>query len=215
MIWACALGGFPTLTVAVAPQLLPTNAVAAKLVAAVAMLQARHVIASDEIVAPLRALLPATVVTAMTALDKAAPVSIDSAMQPLPRVLPPIASEDVLFFQLTSGSTGVPQVIPETHRAVIAHIRQTAQRHGALPHTETSLNWLPLDHVVPMLTLHLADVYLPSCVQLPTDEVISDPLLWLRTMAEHNVTHSWAPNFGFKLVVAALRGAGGDHCVSW
>ena len=43
----------------------------------------------------------------------------------------------------------------------------------------------------------MADVYLGrAAVQLPTSEVIEEPLLWLRTMAEHRVTHSWTPNFG-------------------
>ena len=60
-----------------------------------------------------------------------------------------------------------------------------------------------------MVTYHLADVYLGrSAIQLPTAEVIADPLLWLRTMARFRVSHSWAPNFGFKLVAAALREAG-------
>ena len=67
-----------------------------------------------------------------------------------------------------------------------------------------TLNWLPFDHVVPMLTYHLADVYLQRvAVQVPTAEVVGDPLLWLRTMSAHRVTHSWAPNFGFKLVAQA------------
>ena len=44
-----------------------------------------------------------------------------------------------------------------------------------------------------------------QAVQLPTADVVDDPLLWLRCMSRFGVTHSWAPNFGFKLVVAALR----------
>ena len=56
---------------------------------------------------------------------------------------------------------------------------------------------------------HLADVYLGrSSIQIPTSDVLADPVLWPRTMAAHRVSHSWAPNFGFRLVVAALREAG-------
>ena len=60
-----------------------------------------------------------------------------------------------------------------------------------------------------MLTFHLCDVYLQRAgVQLPTAEVIAEPLKWIATMAAYRVTHSWAPNFGFKLVVAAARASG-------
>ena len=81
--------------------------------------------------------------------------------------------------------------------------------------SDITCNWLPFDHVVPMLTYHLADVYLGrAAVQLPTSDVIAEPLLWLRTMAVQHVTHSWSPNFGFKLVADALQGtcAPGHKC---
>ena len=70
-----------------------------------------------------------------------------------------IGADDVLFLQLTSGSTGVPKAIQITHRGVIAHVRGSQIVCGYQP-GETSLNWLPFDHVVPMLTFHLRDVYL-------------------------------------------------------
>ena len=98
-VWACALGGLPSVTVAgaraapppdtslppcrrrraagplpreltrrhllclaaVAPKLTPQNAVAAKLVAAVAQLGVKHVLASDTLLSPLEALLPTSV----------------------------------------------------------------------------------------------------------------------------------------------------------
>ncbi len=34
--------------------------------------------------------------------------------------------------------------------------------------------------------------------------VLSEPLHWLDLMDKHKVTHSWAPNFGFKLVADRL-----------
>ena len=64
-------------------------------------------------------------------------------------------------------------------------------------------------HVVPMLTFHLKDVYLGcTAVQVPTSEVIARPLLWMQLVEEHKVTHSWAPNFGFKLVARAVEKSG-------
>lgn len=73
VVWACALGGFPSLTVAVAPKLVPGNAVVAKLVAAVAQLEARHLVCSDELVVQLQSLLrPSVAIHALGMLDEAA-----------------------------------------------------------------------------------------------------------------------------------------------
>ena len=117
------------------------------------------------------------------------------------------APDDILFYQLTSGSTGTPKCIPEWHAAVISHIRHSAA-HCGLASTDVTLNWLPFDHVVPMLTFHLCDVYLQRhALQLPTAEVIAEPLKWVDVMASWGVTHSWAPIFGFKLVVQAASTA--------
>lgn len=201
-VWGCALGGFPSLTVAIPPKYVAGNAVVQKLLGVIAQVDAHHLLASSANVVPLSALLPASVALHDVAALELAGVE-PGGVEPY-RAAP----GDVLFYQLTSGSTGVPKCIPERHAAIISHIRHSAQDNGYTSEGVT-LNWLPFDHVVPMLTYHLADVYLQRvAVQLPTAEVVGDPLLWLRTMAAHKVTHSWAPNFGFKLVVQADRPPG-------
>ena len=116
----------------------------------------------------------------------------------------------------TGARFGIPKCIPERHRAIISHIRHSIA-HCDYRRDDVTLNWLPFDHVVPMLTYHLKDCHLGcTAVQLPTAHVIADPLLWLRTMTAHKVTHSWAPNFGFKLVAQAIEksGSGLTHDLS-
>jgi len=123
-------------------------------------------------------------------------------------ILPPNnrpAAGDTAFFQLTSGSTGAPKCIEETHAAVLAHVINSSTE-VAYSNSDITLNWLPLDHVVPILTMHLKDVYYGcSSIQLQTGEVISSPLWWIDVMSSDEVTHSWAPNFGFELVNHALE----------
>ena len=202
VFWACALGGITPVTVAVPNQYTPDNASVAKLLGAVNVLSAKLVFTSAAAVPAVAALTPSDVrvVDAATLLD--ASVAATAANDAV------ISGDDVLFYQLTSGSTGTPKCIPERHSAVVSHIRHSAQ-HCSYRSSDVTLNWLPFDHVVPMLTFHLADVYLQrSALQLPTSEVIADPLVWPRVMAERRVTHSWAPNFGFKLVVQAVAAAG-------
>ena len=66
----------------------------------------------------------------------------------------PTASEDIydakpedrVFFQLTSGSTGVPKCIQVTHRGLIAHAHGSAQ-FNQYTHEDSTLNWLAADHV--------------------------------------------------------------------
>ena len=115
------------------------------------------------------------------------------------------------FFQLSSGSTGTPKCIEIHHRGVVAHIHGTGQFNGYRS-DDVSLNWLPLDHVVPILTCHLKDTYL-GCeqVMVETGLIISDRLKWLDLIECYRVTHSWAPNFGFKLVSDRLAQNKGRH----
>ena len=177
-----------------------------KLVGVIEVLSARHVLASSSVVQPLRNLLHASVLVHDLAAIKINGTSVDGRHVRGAALTP----TSVLFYQLTSGSTGTPKCIPERHCAIISHIRHSAQ-HCAYQPSDVTLNWLPFEHVVPMLTYHLADVYLGRlAIQLPTNEVLASPIMWLRAMAKHRVTHSWSPNFGFKLAALAVKNEGLD-----
>jgi acyl-CoA synthetase (AMP-forming)/AMP-acid ligase II len=173
-------------------------------------------VASTSVASSLKALLPSTVTVLSTDdMTRAAAASVAASERVALSSSSSISPDDVVFFQLTSGSTGTPKAIPETHRAVISHIRHSVADCGYRS-SDVTLNWLPFDHVVPMLTFHMKDVYVGcDSVQAPTAEVVGEPLRWLRLIQDHRVTHSWAPNFGFKLIAQALRqrrggGGGGE-----
>ncbi len=114
-------------------------------------------------------------------------------------------ANDVAFLQLTSGSTGTPKIIQISHQGILHQVYAAAE-YNQFEVGDKTLNWLPYDHVVPILTTHLRDVILGlSQYQVPTTSVLSDPLCWLQLMGEYDIQHSWSPNFGFKLVVDALK----------
>ena len=116
-VWGCALGGFPSLTVAIPPKYVAGNAVVQKLLGVIAQVDARHLLASTANVQPLTALLPSHVkLHDVASLDTS---GVEPDAVPIHSAHP----DDVLFFQLTSGSTGTPKCIPERHRAIISHIR--------------------------------------------------------------------------------------------
>jgi acyl-CoA synthetase (AMP-forming)/AMP-acid ligase II/NAD(P)-dependent dehydrogenase (short-subunit alcohol dehydrogenase family) len=202
--WACVLGGITPVNVAVAPSYAERNSIVNKLYNIWKLLEHPVVIASEHLVQPL------------TALERFFPgegFNVQS-VEELKRHQPteniyPSKPEDLVFFQLTSGSTGVPKCIQESHKSVIAHIHGSGQFNGYTA-DDVILNWLPVDHVVPTLTCNLKDVYM-GCqeVQVATNVVIAEPLRWLDLMERHKVTHSWAPNFGFKLVADRLASVEG------
>jgi len=118
-----------------------------------------------------------------------------------------LSADLVAFLQLTSGSTGTPKAIQITHHGILHHVASSARFNG-YSSDDVSLNWLPFDHVVPILTTHLKDVVLGiQQVQLPTTVVLADPVQWLHAMSRYRVTFSWAPNFAFQRIIDALKGS--------
>ena len=205
-LWACILGGIIPVTVAVAPTYDEHHIVTKKLLQVWALLGQPIILASDELVDSIQTIFEATpdVPQALLAIGPLAhysPISEIHASCP----------DDVAFLQLTSGSTGRSKAVQETHKGIITHIHAAQQFNGYQP-TDISLNWLPLDHVVPILTCHFKDIYL-GCqqIEVPTALILNSPLTWLDLLERYQVTHTWSPNFGCQLVNHALEN-GPDRC---
>lgn len=205
-LWACILGGIIPVTVAVAATYDEHNAVVKKLLKVWELLEQPIILASDFLIDSIRNLRRSPVDKALSVLP------IDSLRHHSPASeIHGSCPEDVVFLQLTSGSTGVPKVVQETHRGIITHIHAAQQFNGYQPF-DISLNWLPLDHVVPLLTCHFKDVYL-GCqqVEVPTAIILENPLNWLDLIQRYQVTHTWSPNFAYKLVSDALKQVSERH----
>ena len=206
-LWACILAGITPVTVAVPPSYDAEQLVVKKLVNVWQLLEQPIMLASETLLQPLRKLVEASpVLQALTVM------SITPLRRHPPSVtLLPRDPDAVVFCQLSSGSTGVPKCIQATHRGIITHIHAAAQFNNYHA-TDVTLNWLPVDHVVPLLTCHLKDVYL-GCqqIEIPTNLILANPLVWLDAIERYRVTHTWSPNFGFKLVNDALAKSAGQR----
>lgn len=66
---------------------------------------------------------------------------------------------DCAFIQLSAGSTGGPKLIEERHGSIICHVFASAMEND-YKDSDVLLNWLPFDHVVPILTFHCRSVVL-------------------------------------------------------
>ena len=106
---------------------------------------------------------------------------------------------------LTSGSTGNPKAVVQSHAALLRQLASSAKRLSLTP-DDVSLNWFGFDHVGGIVMFHLRDMAI-GCTQVHahTLAITSNPSRWLDLMDRFRVTISWAPNFAFGLINAAAE----------
>jgi acyl-CoA synthetase (AMP-forming)/AMP-acid ligase II/NADP-dependent 3-hydroxy acid dehydrogenase YdfG/acyl carrier protein len=208
--WACVLGGIIPITVARPATYDRKSSVLSKLWNTWELLERPPILSSARLL-PLLANVPALY---HERGDEAGFVLLrfeDLAGSAPAEDLYAAAPDEVVFHQLSSGSTGIPKCIQETHRGILHHVHAVKVFNG---HTEddVDLNWLPFDHVVPTLTSHVKDVCLGlRQVQVRTEVILAEPLRWLELLETYRVTHGWSPNFAYKLVCDALSRAPHRH----
>ncbi|AJR06626.1 type I polyketide synthase [Photobacterium gaetbulicola] len=197
--WGCVLAGRSSLTVMLAPDYHGDDIHQNKLGQAISVLEPEFVLCCDEGAKRIG--------EAVEILAGAELLNVSEQLRfTTQHILAPAPIEAVcpLFYQLTSGSTGEAKVIPITETAVLDQIyavNQFCGYHG----NHVSLNWLPFDHVIALLAAHIHDVYLGrQQVHLATPLVLADPLYWLRQLEHYRVSHCFAPNFAFRLVLEQL-----------
>ncbi|KUI98279.1 non-ribosomal peptide synthetase [Vibrio sp. MEBiC08052] len=206
VLWGCILAGVHPITVAVPPVYHPDQNIVKKLFNIWSLLDKPVVITTPDYyteVAELSLVMAMEGLRVFSSDNLIKNGSSDVYAERTPR--------DIVFLQLSSGSTGISKCIPETSRSIISHA-QGEQIYNGVCDKNITLNWLPMDHVVPLLTCHLKDVYL-GCEQLHVDTgyILSDPLRWLDLIDTYRVTHTWAPNFGFRLVSEQLSEGTSKH----
>lgn len=197
--WACVLGGAQPIPVAVPASDDGDDKDLGKLVNAWPALALSRVLSSRAHAVSVDAL-------ARLLGDAAVPVLWLETLQAAEH--PPVpeadwhapSADDTALLLLTSGSTGLPKAVIQSHAALVARSAATAQRFG-FDAGVVSFNWMPLDHVGGLVMYHLLDVYLGARqIQCATRVVLEQPLRWLEWMSRHRVTSTWAPNFAYALV---------------
>jgi acyl-CoA synthetase (AMP-forming)/AMP-acid ligase II/NAD(P)-dependent dehydrogenase (short-subunit alcohol dehydrogenase family)/acyl carrier protein len=114
--------------------------------------------------------------------------------------------DDLAILLLTSGSTGNPKAVMQTHQSILKRSFATIQMNQ-FTSQDISLNWMPLDHVGGIVMFHIRDVCL-ACQQIhvATEFILGQPLRWLDLIDRFRATITWAPNFAYGLVNNSLDG---------
>ena len=112
---------------------------------------------------------------------------------------------DVAFYVLSSGSTGLSKAVELTHGNLLSRAIGTNLLCGS-HQSDVILSWLPFDHIGNISAYHISPVLEGSkLVYAQKEFVLARPLRWLDLIDKHRVTHGWAPNFAFALVSKALK----------
>jgi amino acid adenylation domain-containing protein/non-ribosomal peptide synthase protein (TIGR01720 family) len=110
----------------------------------------------------------------------------------------PATTDDIAFIQFSSGSTGNPKGVVLKHANLIANIFSALPTHNNITE-DRRLSWMPLTHDLGLIFFHLYPVALGAQhFLMPTDLFIRHPLLWLQKVSEHRATITGSPNFGYK-----------------
>lgn len=199
-VWACLLGGITCVTVTAPPSFDARNPVLDKLMHAWRALGRPPVITDDATVDAVAGLRDLYGEPALTWLSVA-----ELEICPDDGDVHPADPADVAILALSSGSTGQPKIIQVTHRAVVENALSARQVDLIRP-GETSFNWLPFDHVAPLVMYLLRDVVLGcDSIHAPTGYIAEQPLRWLDVLSKYRVHHTWSANFAYRLIADALR----------
>lgn len=195
--WGCVLGGFVPVPISLAPTYNQVNSTVSKLQNAWQMLNRPIVLTSAGLVSVIRSL------SELLNLENFQVETVDDLRGCDPdRNWHVSQPDDLAILLLTSGSTGIPKAVMQSHRSLLSRSAATAQINN-FTSNDVSLNWFPLDHVGGLVMFHLRDVYL-GCRQIhaSTAMVLQEPLRWLDWIDRYKTTITWAPNFAYGLINA-------------
>jgi len=140
--------------------------------------------------------------------------SLDGSAAP---AFAPPALDEVAFVQFTSGSVSSPKGVAITHANLAANIDAINGPAGlATTDTDVAVSWLPLNHDMGLVGMALGALYVARpCVLMRPHAFVRRPVEWLRAIARHRGTVSFAPNFAFDLCVRRVKDLDGLDLSSW
>ncbi|QLE40078.1 SDR family NAD(P)-dependent oxidoreductase [Nostoc sp. C052] len=197
--WACVLGGFVPVPISIAPTYEQVNTTTRKVQNTWQMLGKPLVLTSASLAPKIDSL------SRLLDLENLQFATIDRLRECEPDLnLHQSQPEDLAILFLTSGSTGIPKCVMLNHRNLLSMTAGTILMND-FSSEDSTLNWMPLDHVGALVFLSIMAVDL-GCQQIhvPTNLIVQNPLLWLDLIDSHQATISWAPNFAFSLICDAF-----------
>jgi acyl-CoA synthetase (AMP-forming)/AMP-acid ligase II/thioesterase domain-containing protein/acyl carrier protein len=111
---------------------------------------------------------------------------------------------DLAILMLTSGSTGNSKAVMLSHGNILCSLAAKADRLELAFGENTTMNWISFDHVAAIEGHLLPLVIGATQLQVAPQFVLADPLHFLRLIEAYQVGLTFAPNFLFGQINAAV-----------
>lgn len=195
--WACIMLGAVPVPLAPATAYEKDNPVAKNILMTRTLLGKRHILVQKEWVEKLSNLLKNNDDTSDCLIPIPGETELNSSEN---FISEECKLKDTAVVLLTSGSTGQAKGVHLSHENILASIASTSIV-TSLKEDDIILNWLPLDHPGPLIrTLIRPHFCGADTIQVATQEILKEPLLWLDLIEKYKATNVWAPNFAFNLL---------------
>ncbi|WP_103071997.1 non-ribosomal peptide synthetase [Aquimarina sediminis] len=117
----------------------------------------------------------------------------------------PASSSDLVFIQFSSGSTGSPKGVMNKQDNILYNL-QNSIKHLNIQSSDKFLGWMPLTHDMGLVFFHLLPLAINAQQYLiPPIVFLTYPELWVKSLANHQITVSGSPNFGYKYALDNLE----------
>ncbi|AGF54203.1 thioester reductase-like protein [Clostridium saccharoperbutylacetonicum] len=108
--------------------------------------------------------------------------------------------EKPCLIMFTSGSTGIPKGVMLNQRNIFARTLCEIEMYN-FDENEIDLNWMTLTHAAGLIWTHIRDMYLNMLqIQVKSEVILNEPLMWIDLLNEYKATITWAPNFAYSLI---------------
>lgn len=112
---------------------------------------------------------------------------------------PSVKPDDVAFIQFSSGSTGSPKGVMNTHKNIIANCYSMAVS-GNVTKSDRFGSWLPLTHNMGLVTFHILPLIKGvSQFIMSTEVFLRTPYRWMESAGKYKTTVTGSPNFGLRM----------------
>jgi len=198
--WACILGGIVAVPLAYPTSFVQENNSLTKLKGIWEQLDKPSILSEKRFFERLVELEKLLGISGMTVLSSEQIDGHGTSAQHTP------GTGDMLaFIQYSSGSTGKPKGVMLTHRNLLTNIEAIITRMEISPF-ESFLSWMPYSHDMGLIGFHLTPVAARvDQFNISPFKFAQRPLLWLEKIAQHRVTFTGSPNFGYRLLLSKIR----------